>query len=62
MCGEEREQCSLFCMNFSHKHIETLLAEHKLEPKRGDKEWEAYFGYVKEIDQILKRKGLRYAN
>lgn len=49
-------------MNFSHKHIETLLAEHKLEPKRGDKEWEAYFGYVKEIDQILKRKGLRYAN
>lgn len=47
-------------MRDSHKHIEAQLGEHQLEPRASGKEWEAYHKYIRAIDEVLKRKGLRY--
>ncbi|KAI8144507.1 hypothetical protein BJV82DRAFT_667711 [Fennellomyces sp. T-0311] len=44
-----------------HKHIEQTLEQHQLTVEQ-DKEWDGYNAYIKEIDQILRKKGLRYDN
>ncbi|KAG0166341.1 hypothetical protein DFQ28_010664 [Apophysomyces sp. BC1034] len=43
-----------------HQHLEWCLQQHKLEVVNGDKEWDAYHAYIKAIDDVLKKKGLRY--
>ena len=30
--------------------------------EQGEKEWDAYNTYIKDIDMILRKKGLRYDN
>ncbi|KAI9318440.1 hypothetical protein BX666DRAFT_2025903 [Dichotomocladium elegans] len=45
-----------------HKHIDNCLTRHQLTVEQNDKDWEGYHAYVKSIDEILKRKGLRQAS
>ncbi|KAI9259399.1 hypothetical protein BDA99DRAFT_560837 [Phascolomyces articulosus] len=45
-----------------HKHIEKCLEELDLTVEPNDKEWDAYHTYIKDIDMILRKKGLRYDN
>ncbi|ORZ25973.1 hypothetical protein BCR42DRAFT_401343 [Absidia repens] len=43
-----------------HKHLESRLQEYQLKPVVGEKEWEPYFAYTKTMDDLLKKKGLRF--
>ncbi|KAI8391760.1 uncharacterized protein BYT42DRAFT_557996 [Radiomyces spectabilis] len=43
-----------------HKYLEDRLQEKGLEPNQADKEWDGYLAYIKSIDALLKKKGLRY--
>ncbi|KAI8097408.1 uncharacterized protein BX664DRAFT_326308 [Halteromyces radiatus] len=43
-----------------HKHLENRIQECQLKPLEGEKEWEPYYGYTKTMDDLLKKKGLRY--
>ncbi|KAI7852506.1 hypothetical protein BDC45DRAFT_485358 [Circinella umbellata] len=45
-----------------HKHAEKCLHELELTVEQGEKEWDAYNTYIKDIDMILRKKGLRYDN
>lgn len=45
---------------YRHKHIDACLQQYNLSVQEGEKEWEGYQSYIKSIDQILKKKGLRY--
>lgn len=44
----------------SHNHLEDCLQQNGIFADVSKKEWEPYAAYVKAIDQILKKKGLRY--
>ncbi|KAI9025109.1 hypothetical protein CLU79DRAFT_834226 [Phycomyces nitens] len=43
-----------------HQNLEDELVNRGLVVESGDKTWDAYHGYVKTIDEILKKSGLRY--
>lgn len=38
------------------------MHELELTVEQGEKEWDAYSTYIKNIDMILRKKGLRYDN
>ena len=43
-----------------HNHLEDCLQQNGLEVEANEKEWEHYISYIKTIDDVLKKKGLRY--
>ncbi|CAO3637260.1 unnamed protein product [Cunninghamella echinulata] len=43
-----------------HKQLENSLQQYSLQPTEEAKEWEPYFSYMTTIDDVLKKKGLRY--
>ncbi|KAI8059065.1 uncharacterized protein B0P05DRAFT_558941 [Gilbertella persicaria] len=43
-----------------HYHLEDTLRTSGLFVEEGKKEWEHYAAYVQSIDQVLKKKGLKY--
>ncbi|CAO3641759.1 unnamed protein product [Cunninghamella blakesleeana] len=43
-----------------HKQLENSLQQYSLHPTEEAKEWESYFSYMSAIDDVLKKKGLRY--
>ncbi|KAI7907039.1 uncharacterized protein BX663DRAFT_548130 [Cokeromyces recurvatus] len=43
-----------------HNHLEDCLQQNGLVVDENNKEWEHYVAYVQSIDQVLKKKGLRY--
>ncbi|KAL0091767.1 hypothetical protein J3Q64DRAFT_1875147 [Phycomyces blakesleeanus] len=43
-----------------HQNLEDELVNRGLTVETGDKAWDAYHGYIKTIDDILKKSGLRY--
>lgn len=38
------------------------MKNNKLSVEEGKKEWEHYGNYIKSLDDVLKKKGLRYGN
>lgn len=36
------------------------MRNNKLSAEEGKKEWEHYVNYIKSLDNVLKKKGLRY--
>ncbi|KAF7728526.1 hypothetical protein EC973_005930 [Apophysomyces ossiformis] len=43
-----------------HQHLERCLQQQQLEVTSGEKEWDVYHVYINTIDDVLKKKGLRY--
>lgn len=43
-----------------HNHLEDCLQQNGLQVEENQKEWEHYISYIKTLDAVLKKKGLRY--
>ncbi|KAI9250834.1 hypothetical protein EDC94DRAFT_310101 [Helicostylum pulchrum] len=43
-----------------HNHLEDCLQQNSLQVEENQKEWEHYISYIKTLDGVLKKKGLRY--
>ncbi|KAI8068989.1 hypothetical protein BDF21DRAFT_465946 [Thamnidium elegans] len=43
-----------------HNHLEDCLQQNGLQVEENQKEWEHYISYIKTLDGVLKKKGLRY--
>jgi hypothetical protein len=47
-------------MKISHNHLEDCLRQTGLQVEEDKKEWEHYVSYIKSIDKVLQKRGLRY--
>ncbi|KAI8880316.1 hypothetical protein K501DRAFT_225100 [Backusella circina FSU 941] len=43
-----------------HNHLEDCMQQYNIEVDESQPEWGYYVSYVKTIDEVLKKKGLRY--
>jgi hypothetical protein len=50
---------SLLC---SHNHLEDCIQQYNIDVQENEPEFGYYMSYIKTIDEVLKKKGLRYGN